>query len=244
MSKHTSKTHLLPSLATPSRREYAEMDHALYRERQWYQDAQRIENDQHMKGAIKRGELVRVGDMKDIKPIARFQSSIEGFSPYLTAHALRAVKAFGGLWRIMLERESRIVDPSLRLALTSMVRTQEYQNTLVTSGRFASPDSTHCTGNAFDIDVSGYYSIEPNNHVISHVDPRRRKASKKIGSLIAEKMGHTFIDNIQCESYDPRITQAALRAAEIMYEEDSINMIHEFKDSPNACLHIAVNPDY
>ena len=244
MSKHTSKSPLLPSLATPSKREYAEMDRALYRERQWYQDAPRFETKKQIKTAIKKRNLVFLNETKDLKPIARFNASMDGYTPYLTPHALRAAKAFGGLWRIILEREYKIVDQDLRLAVTSMVRTQKYQDTLVASGRFASPDSTHCTGNAFDIDVSGYYSIASKDQAISHVDPRRRAASKKIGHLIAEQMGQSFDAKTQSKEYDPRITQAALLAAEVMYEEDSINMIHEFKSTPNACLHIAVNPTY
>lgn len=244
MSKATSKSSLLPSLASPSEFEIATMDRALYREREWYRDMPRFEKKKDIETALKKRTLVRVGETKHLRPIARFNTSMDGFIPYLTPKAMRASRAFGDLWRIVLEQKYEINDPSLRLAITSMVRTQKYQNLLVESGRFASPDSTHCTGNAFDIDLSGYYSHTKDEKVLSHVDPRRQEASRKIGSLIAQKIGEPYANTSHADMYDPRITQAALLAAEVMYEEESINMIHEFKGTPNACLHIAVNPDY
>lgn len=244
MSKKTSKSSLSPSLATPSKQELALMDRALYRERQWYEDTPRFLTNKNIQSAIKKRELRLIDETKDLRPIARFNASVEGFTPYLTSNAKRASKAFGSLWRVMLEKEYGIVNPSLRLAVTSMVRTQKYQDTLVKNGRFASPDSTHCTGNAFDIDLSGYYVHESDVQVVSHVDPRRRKASQKIGTLIARQLGETYNSKSITDHYDERITHAALLAAEVMYEEKSINMIHEFKDTPHACLHVAVNPNY
>jgi uncharacterized protein YcbK (DUF882 family) len=244
MSKQTSKSPLLPSLASPTEFELAVMDRALYRERQWYQDAARFQTKKDIKSAIKKRELILVEASKDLKPIARFNASLDGYTPYLTRNAYRASKAFGSLWRMVLAREYNIKDPSLRLAITSMVRTQKYQNILVENGRFAAADSTHCTGNAFDVDISGYYSIQSKNQAISHVDPRRRAASAKIGQLIAQKVGEPLLHQAQSDHYDHRITEAALLAAEVLHEEEAINLIHEFKDTPNACLHIAVSPDF
>ena len=244
MSNTEAKKPLLPSLATPSKQEYAEMDRALYKERQWYMDTTRFQKDEHIQREIRQGNLVKMNETNELKPIARFNASMEGFTPYLTPRALRAAWAFGSLWRVVLEKQFSIEDRSLRLAVTSMTRSQEYQDTLVESGRFASPDSTHCTGNAFDIDVSGYYSYVSKENIVSHVDPRRRKASQHIGNLIAQQIGGSPSTTSQADFYDERVTEAALWTAEVLYEEEVINRIHEFKDTPNACLHIAVNPDY
>ena len=244
MGKSTSNKQLVPSLATPSKTEYAEMDIALHREREWYKDSPRYLVKKDIKRAISNNELVQLSESEDLKPIARFNTSIEGFTPYLTPNALRAAKAFGSLWRFMMKEQFGINDPVLKLAVTSMVRTQKYQDKLVASGRFASPDSIHCTGNAFDIDVSGYYSLVDNDTAISHVDPRRKAAGQRIGGLIAQSLGETFNTESHSGAYDKRVTESALWTADVLFEEYEINRVHEFKDSPNACLHIAVNPDY
>ncbi len=244
MGKSTSNKQLLPSLASPSKTEYDSMDLALQREREWYKDSPRYLVKKDIKRAIRNNELVHLRESEDLKPIARFNTSMDGFTPYLTPEALRAAKAFGYLWRVIMEEQYGIVDPALKLAVTSMVRTQKYQDKLVASGRFASPDSTHCTGNAFDIDVSGYYSLVDNDTAISHVDPRRKAAGQRIGSLIAQSLGETFNAESHGGSYDKRVTESAIWTAEVLFEEYEINRVHEFKDSPNACLHIAVNPDY
>ena len=244
MSNSKSKNQLLPSLATPSKLEYAEMDRALTKERVWYVDTPRMQTNEQIKRAIRTGKLVKMNESNDLKPIARFNASVEGFTPYLTPRALRAARAFGSLWRVVLEKQFKIEDRALRLAVTSMTRSQEYQDTLVAQGRFASPDSTHCTGNAFDIDVSGYYSYVSKDQVISHVDPRRRAASQHIGKIISKKINNDSYRVSYADAYDERITEAALWTAELLYDEEVINRIHEFKDTPNACLHIAVNPDF
>jgi hypothetical protein len=244
MGKSTPNKQLLPSLATPSKTEYAEMDIALQREREWYKDSPRYLVKKDIKRAISNHELVQLSESEDLKPIARFNTSIEGFTPYLTPNALRVAKAFGCLWRVIMEEQYGIADPALKLAVTSMVRTQKYQDKLVGSGRFASADSIHCTGNAFDIDVSGYYSLVDNDTAISHVDPRRKAAGQRIGSFIAQSLGETFNAESHDGSYDKRVTESALWTAEVLFKEYEINRVHEFKDSPNACLHIAVNPDF
>ena len=244
MGKSTSNKQLLPSLASPSKTEYDAMDLALHREREWYKDSPRYLVKKDIKRAIRNNELAHLSESEDLKPIARFNTSMDGFIPYLSPNALRVAKAFGCLWRVIMEEQYGIADPALKLAVTSMVRTQKYQDKLVAGGRFASPDSTHCTGNAFDIDVSGYYSLIDNDTAISHVDPRRKAAGQRIGSLIAQSLGETFNAESHSGLYDKRVTESALWTAEVLYEEYDINRVHEFKDSPNACLHIAVNPDY
>ena len=76
MGKSKSNKQLLPSLANPSKTEYAEMDIALQREREWYKDSPRYLVKKDIKRAIRNNELVQLSESEDLKPIARFNTSI------------------------------------------------------------------------------------------------------------------------------------------------------------------------
>lgn len=243
---------ILPSIAAPSDRELENLDSALERERAWYSESPRFKDERDLTAAIASGDLVQVHQSPHSRPVARFyKGGVPGFDPFLSERAWRLLHDFTDRWYdrlIDLQEDQRpvIIDlASVRLAVTSMVRHQEYQNALVAGGRLASPDSTHCTGNAFDIDASGYYLVESNGRAVSCVDERRRAASTRIGELLANSLGAMPETLSPRDSqYFPGVTQAAIDVAKSFHAEGAINLVEEFAGTENACLHIAVNPEY
>ncbi len=213
-----------------------QLDHQLQRERAWYMGAHRYNTNQEIDQAYLHGDLVKVHATDDLQPTGRFTNDADLYLPYLAPNAHRMLTDFGNLWRVTLWN-SGIQDPSYRLAVTSMVRSQLYQDGLVRSTTLASPDSTHCTGNAVDIDAAGFYRRDYAGQVIAHGHSGRRENHRKI----SQKINRT---PVELGHYDARITDAAIYIADLLHTAGLINRIHEFPDTPNACLHLAAVPDY
>ncbi len=244
MTTTTTQQQLVPVLARPSQIERAGIEAKLAREREWYGAASRLHDTSDLDEAIANGGLVEIDHGDDYRLIARFESGIEGFWRFATPKAVRMANEFMSRWRVVLREDFRVQTTEEVLALTSAVRTQQYQDRIVDAGRLASPDSTHCTGNALDFDASGYYRIDERGNVVSHTHPDRRKGQIAIAQELAKRHGGptepTFID----DRYDPRFTDAAILAAESMHRDEIINLVPENMGTANACLHMAVNPDY
>lgn len=240
----STPSELIPTLADASDNERAGLDASLTRERTWYANAPRFQTDADIKEAVERGELVLVNNTDDFLLTARFKSGAEGFSPYLTPRAKRMTEDFSHYWRVLLWQDYQIQPPVDFLAATSMVRSQVYQDKIVSGGRLASPDSTHCTGNAIDFDSSGYYRLGPNGEIWSHTHPGRRAGQLAVRAELEKRFG-VMPDAPQIAGwYNPQINEAAERVAQAMHDEGLINLVKEFSGTPNATLHLAVSPDY
>ncbi len=237
---------LISNVKAATEQDFAELDRQLSLERGWYADAPRFQTRQDIHDAVRSGELVQLHRSFDVLPIGRFGLGIDGFDPYLTPNAWGAVHDLGGRWRAELEANyGLMLTSNARLAITSMTRSLEYQARLVDGGRLASPDSTHCTGNAFDVDASGYYVVGLNGGgVESRVDPRRHAARQAIADELKSKHGSSDNEALKSEEYDHFIVESLIAAARKMRDEGAINLIEEFSGTENACLHIAVNPDF
>lgn len=220
------------------------LDSLLAREREWYRDAERFQTRADLYKAFETGQLVELHQSPDVLPINRFRTRADGFDPFLTPNAWRAVHVIGEYWREELGDLSFLALGSLRIAVTSMSRHQLYQDRLVAAGRLAAPDSTHCTGNAFDIDASGYYRLQPNGVPVSHVDPRRHSARLAIGEELKHRFGGLNGASILSDEYHSLVTSAVIRAGRRLHEEGRINLVEEFAGTENACLHIAAHPDF
>lgn len=246
MTLPDTTVEVAPSLAVASPQELASLDESLIREREWYSDAPRFLIDDDIQDAVADGALVEFHDSPHARRIGRFSAEMPGFAPYLSPRAWDALQDFSELWREVLHIEMGVVAPLDRLAVTSMVRTQEYQDQLVAdSSRLASPDSTHCVGEAFDIDTSGYYIVSNNGRLYSSTDPRRREAQMRVTAQLRSRLGAPAQETaISTHPFDKRIGAAAILAARQMHAAGSINLVEEFSGTENACLHIAVNPSY
>ncbi|HVS58468.1 MAG TPA: hypothetical protein VHD60_01885, partial [Candidatus Saccharimonadales bacterium] len=93
-------------------------------------------------------------------------------------------------------------------------------------GRLAWPDSTHCTGNTFDVDATNYFKLVEPHRLRPVIDPRRDVE---------------VWDSL--DGHDARVVEAAVCTARLLQNEGLINCVPEFVNSPNQCLHISVHPD-
>lgn len=230
--------------ASPEERSF--LDQHLARERSWYKDTPRFMTDDDIEAAFLLGDLNEVTNTDDIQLIGRFHGEARRENkPYLTPRAAQMLETFAGLWRVKLWQDFHIQTVETRLSVTSMVRSQARQNALVADSRkLASPDSTHCTGNAVDIDVSGYYSVWNDGLVEIHSHPDRSQVQTlEISKKLATRFGDSGLRK-HARVYDHRITEAAIEVAEKLHADGDINLVHEFAGTPNATLHMAVNPDY
>lgn len=238
---------IIPGFASASPEELSSLDEKLVRERNWYRDKPRFMLDEDVEAAFLLGDLVEIHNTDDVRRISRFEGEGRNENkPYLTPRAAKMLEDFSGLWRVILWQEYHIQTGETRLAVTSMARSQARQDAIVrTAGKLASPDSTHCTVNAVDIDASGYYSVWNDGLVETHMHPERaRNLVGETTDRLRARFGDNGSNPTHAAVYDYHITEAAIRAATQMHETGSINLVHEFVDTPNATLHLAVNPDY
>ncbi len=232
-------------LATDSR----ELVDGLARETEWYRGAVKYRNPFDIAAAFFSDELIEFVSDDNIRRLPRFDLDHPGSWPILAPHAVAAARDYGALWRRILQKDYDIHRPELRLAITSMTRPENYQNELVRQGRFASPTSKHMAGVAFDIDDTSYYKQLPDGTWASCADPRAVDERIKAGEAIRKRIEHggqigsTFVGNYASE-YDPRIMQAALQAAQLMHDQNLLNVLVEFSGEPYSVLHIAPHPDY
>ena len=232
------------TLSTPTEADFEKMNFDLARENAWYEGAPRFETIRDIGRAFRSGELVRVYSTEDIRLIARLEEKVEGFWPYLTPRAAGMLGELGDRWRVMLWQEYGVHSEIDMLAATSMARSQRYQDKIVAAGKLASANSKHCVGVSVDLDNSGYYSRDPSTGLIYSVShPGRKNGKQKIREEL-QAMNPMDHEPIYEGVYDPRITEAAQRVAELMHGEGKINLVKEFEGTPNACMHMTVSPDY
>jgi hypothetical protein len=222
----TYKIESPPDYATPSQDQLDELPLQLARELEWNRDTPHYQTDDEIHAAVAAGTLTEFINSPDLARVKRYIKDGWGFTPFLSASAHQAADLFAMEWRETLEQRFGLIVPEVRLAITSMVRAQDYQEALVESGRLAWPESTHPTGNTFDVDNSGYYVVGDDGDLWSAIDPHRKTTVTK-----------------RFEGYDPRITQAAFHAAQVLHSLGIINLVPEFMGTPNAGLHISARPD-
>lgn len=194
-------------------------------EEDWHKNAPRFPDIASIFAASENGELVPVLDDGNVRPIRWFESKNPPVGSYalLTPGAHLGLTTLGRLARNLLD-ERKVYVPEVRFSVTSMTRTERYQRKLVTHPeKLASPTSTHPTGNTFDIDRTGVYTVEDNS-VEPSIDPRRHP-------------GRHYT-----RPYDARVTRALHTAAVLMHTEGIVNLVPEKMGTPWACLHISVSP--
>lgn len=228
----------------------SELAEKLVREVDWHRDTPRFNGVAELAGAVVSGSLVELKDDDNIRLIARFTPDMDqaqpGFWPYLTPGALLVAQEFGRLWRHILATEFGVERPDVRLPITSLVRTVPYQMDLVAGGRFASPDSTHMTGWAFDTDNGSYYKQQEDGLWVSCAHPGGRGQRKDAAEAIRQRYGMDpeakLFRQVFDREYDPRINEAGYMAAKILHDKEVTNLVLEFPGQPYSVLHQGVNP--
>lgn len=220
-------------------------DEVLAREREWYGDAERLQDAAAIVAARACGKLVEVESVsnENFRLIGRFRNSDlhTNYPRLLTPNAAQSLLIMAGLWR--QEADKLAVPRSVHLSVTSLARHQEYQNILVEFGKFAVPDSTHVTGNAFDFDLGGYYmDLEDGREAC--VALRQPKEQIKIADAFECDLGVARYNPVRLgpEHFDTRVPQALMIARRVLYDEEYINALIEMPETVNCTLHVAAAP--
>ncbi|MEX0690045.1 MAG: DUF5715 family protein, partial [Candidatus Paceibacterota bacterium] len=104
----------------------------------------------------------------------------------------------------------------IKLSITSLTRSSEYQKEIVNMGKLAVKNSSHTKGKSFDIDGCGYYQGE------EAINPRFTEKYK--------------------EKYNPRVHKILEEILIEMKENDIINFIPEYYGTTNQCFHVTIAP--
>jgi len=154
-------------------------------ERKWHHKTPEFESPDQILAAFATKRLALVESDHNFLPIRRLRNPqlIATYPSYLTTQASELLHEIGDDWRKEMKDQS--FDDRIRIAITSLVRTHAYQNTLVKAGKLADPDSAHTRGEAFDLDASGYYIDETPINPRTAMQADFKNAFKEMGADIA-----------------------------------------------------------
>jgi len=241
------KTLEIPHFSVAQAEDFHRLEGQLVREKEWFQGNDLFpvfQTDAAIEVAAADGTLVRVPSTPDFTPTARFFDNPDTYKPYIHPIAMWAMTRWVQLTFRELE-ECDIETRDIVLPITSMVRSQEYQDKLVSDPTvLATPDSTHCRAMAWDSDGAGYYRRRDDGRLVSVGVPERAPQQQDLVERLRDYgVEEEDLPVFDYESYDPRVNRAQMYAAELLMErEGAINFVLEFADQPNACLHMAANP--
>lgn len=225
--------------------DFAEIESHYAKERHWYAEAERYQNYSHIQSAVKSGHLLKVRPHRGAYHMPeRFvnPNTHHLFSPYLAPHAHKALGELALLFRRAADDAG--ISDDVRISVTSMVRSQEYQNEIIKNGQLALPDSTHTTGGAFDVQSKGYFLVR--NGVIYAVNKLDQAKTESITGAFKKAYGETQSAHVRApiEWFDDTICQAIEVAVDKMALWGLVNKVNEFVGTSNQCFHIGVNPDF
>jgi hypothetical protein len=220
-------------------------DVGLATERAWYKDAERFQTYSDVLAAVACAKLVPIEADGNIQLSGRLHSKNpdveKDFPAYLTPHAAQNMTELGHRWREVADGMG--VPETVRLAATSLVRTQVRQDLIVASGKFAVPDSTHVAGGAYDFDLAGYYQRLSDGREAA-VSLRPVAPQLTIAEAFGSEYGITDNPPVRLgpEHYDHRVTAALLIARKQMLQEGSLAGLVEMPTTLNTSLHVAAAP--
>jgi hypothetical protein len=207
-------------------------------ERRWYKNTPRFENLAQILAAAGTGRLAKVDASANYLPIMRLRNPkvMESYPPYLTKPAKKLLDEIGTSWRQQAEKAG--LDKNIRLAVTSLVRTVPYQDTIVAAGKLADPGSAHTTGEAFDIDASGYYLGETAINNRGNLQGLFQKAFIEMGAdMPSAKFGDYSL-------YRPQAHHILKEVLIKLQAESKLHFVHEFPNTGNDVFHVCRNPHY
>lgn len=250
MSKHKIRA-VQQGLVETDPKEFQEAQKILQRELDWHQSSARFQTNDDVSEAFMEGRLIRVTPTDHFRPIARLLNPDlqETYPPFLTKKALKELKKVTKSWHKLVNKLDKQYK-DLRVPVTSLTRSQKYQNGLVKLGKFATPHSTHCTGYTFDLDASSYYLKQEDGTFKSVPDPRRNTGQTKkiIGNIsknireIAKDNQAKFHTTQSSANYNQEITDLLIEAVKKRAKRGQINYVIEFKGTPNRVVHVCVKP--
>jgi hypothetical protein len=233
--------------ATADDRQIEEVRQQVLVEQEWLQGQPRYAKNRDILSAIWRGELEAVTPSENLRPVARFLQPINhlrGLHPFLRPEALSVLSVLGETWRELSSAKG--VRSDAKLAVTSFVRSMEYQHRLSQDpGKLAlSPhESSHPTGWAFDVDSSSYY-LHPEDEAPASISRRDPRQQEKLGRALKISLGAISVPTIIANpsEFDPGAISALHQTTNLMHNAGIINKVVEFTGTEHECLHICVNP--
>ena len=233
-----SRKVLLKSRIAVSKAMIEDMTDETRVEREWHKNSQRFFTDEDIVKALASSVLVKIEPSENILPTMRYRNPDlhTVYPPYLTPVAAELLSNIGEMWRARCDELG--IDKNIRLALTSMSRTVEYQEKIIASGKLAQPDSPHTNGEAFDIDGSGYYlgDVAVNNR--AHEKSNFRAAFAGIADPGQDS------PDFRPDLYDPTVISVLIEVLNKLQKEDRIHYLEEFPGTNNECYHICRNPGW
>lgn len=211
----------------------------------WHKDTHRYQTNQDVQHAYQEGQLVKIGITKDYRPITRLLNPDTDlqYPPYLRPEAKKVLDELASIWRSKVKKEYEGTYSKVLLPLTFLVCSEDYKKELLkTPGKILNSEGTHATGYTFDIDASSYY-IQDGENFFSVADPRRnpdivQQNTKNLIKIGGSKM-HTLHTS---EPYNKRLTDILVETARDLQASGKANVILEYADTQNQCLHICVKP--
>lgn len=220
-------------------------------EMEWHKNSPRYQNEDDILQDYAKGVLKKVVTTKYYRPTFRLINPDlhPTYPPFLRKRAIKSLKSIGKKWK----KEVVKIDPDYKniyIPVTSLIRSLRYQDELVALGRFASKNSTHCTGFTFDLDASSYYLKEGGEYT-SVTDPRRKSAStkkiisnigKNIRSIAKDSEGKFHTNASTSHEYDQRVTDILVKVAQKEGIKGNINVLVEFEGTENRAVHVCTRP--
>ncbi len=186
-------------------------------EREWWKNYPAYLTTKDILKGVEDGTLEKVEPDENINLIMRFKNpDLKDWQPYLHKDTALLLKEVGRKWRGKMTAENLSKD--ILLAVTSLVRSVEYQENLIKRGKLGMPDSPHTKGQSFDIDGCGYYD---NGKAIN---PRQSENYRDI--------------------YNPHVHHLLKETLEEMKKENCLNYILEYENTDNQCFHVTRNLAY
>ena len=163
------------------------------------------------------GKLVEVLPDDSFELIMRLiNPKLENWQPFLkesTYHLLREVIR---RWRNKMD--SNGLPKNIKLSVTNLIITKEYQRKIIKLGKLATDKASHTKGQSFDIDGCGYYMDG------TAINPRFTENYRKI--------------------YIPEVHKLLKEVLDEMTEEKVLHYILEFEGTNNQSFHITRSPAY
>lgn len=207
-------------------------------ERDWFKKVEPFQNLAQILSAYGSGRLAKVEITANYSPILRLRNPklAESYPGYLTKAAKILLDEVGQRWREQAEASD--IDRGIHLAVTSLVRTQPYQNTIVKAGKLADPNSVHTRGEAFDIDASGYYAGDVAINARSAVHNDFQQAFKELDAELPTPQWGDY------SRYNPKVHDILRRVLDEMSREGKLHFVVEYPGTTNRVFHVCRNPNY
>ncbi|MEX0748760.1 MAG: DUF5715 family protein [Candidatus Saccharimonadales bacterium] len=215
--------------------ELERVQNAIRQELEWMSGFEPYNNNEDIDRAVADGELVPVTEDDNLRPVMRYRNPelIRDYPPYLRQKPYQLLQIIGQRWRDLMRE--RGLSEDIKLAVSMLTCTKEYQQKLIQGGKLAVDKGPHSCGFAFDIDGCGYYLGD------TPINPRPDKQSAYTQAFASA--GSRVVPFGSYEQYDRQVHLLLDQVLDSLASEGLIHFILEYPDSNNSSYHICTNPE-